>query len=100
MGADNEGEDFFAVLGARVAPEARQRVEQRMRRERRAGMTDAERGRRKGEPKLQLNVRASSETRTLFEDLCQHLGKSKTDVMEMAIAALAKATPGFKRGGK
>jgi hypothetical protein len=49
-------------------------------------------------PKLQFNVRATQETRDLIDALAQHYGKSLSDVIELAAQALAKATPGFKRG--
>jgi hypothetical protein len=95
--SDTEGEDFISQMRQRCFGSV-EHANRRMHAERRAGMTEAERGRRKGDPKGQLNVRTSIETRALFEALCEHLGKSKTDVMQMAIERLAKATPGFKGG--
>jgi hypothetical protein len=87
---EEEGLGFIGALKERFAGKL-DRAERRMQAERRAGETEGEKSRRKGPPKGQLNVRASDQTRRLFEALCNHLGKSKTDVLELAIAELAKA---------
>jgi hypothetical protein len=49
-------------------------------------------------PKLQFNVRATQETRDLIDALAKHYGKSLSDVIDLAAEALAKATPGLKKG--
>jgi hypothetical protein len=98
-GAETEDTSYVAALAERFARKlerADDAVEKRIKEERRAGMTAAEKGRRKGPQKLQFNVRATKETRDLVDALAEHYGKSLSDVLALAAEALAKATPGFK----
>jgi hypothetical protein len=65
-------------------------LEQRLKAERRAGRTAKQRERaRRAVPKKQLNVRATADTKAVLDRLCQHLGKSQTEIIELAIAELA-----------
>jgi uncharacterized protein (DUF1778 family) len=73
-------------------------IDLRIKEERRASQTEGEKGRRRGPPKLQFNVRATQETRDLIDALADHFGKSLSDVIALAAEALAKGTPDFKRG--
>ena len=101
-GAEAEDTNFVAALAERFKRKlerADDAVEKRIKEERRASMTDAEKGRRKGQPKLQFNVRATKETRDLVNALSEHFDKSLSDVIALAVEALAKTTPGFP-GGK
>jgi hypothetical protein len=100
--AETEDMSYVAALAERFARKlehADNVVEKRIKEERRASMTEAEKGRRKGPPKLQFNVRATKETRDLVDALSEHFDKSLSDVIALAVEALAKTTPGFK-GGK
>ena len=97
--AEAEDTSYVAALAERFARKlerADDAVEKRIKEERRAGMTEAEKGRRKGPPKLQFNVRATKETRDLVDALSEHFDKSLSDVIALAVEALAKATPGLK----
>jgi hypothetical protein len=103
-GEADEGVSYLAALRGRFGRKlerenADKAVEKRISEERRAGQTVGEKGRRRGPPKLQLNVRATKETRDLVDALAEHYGKSLSDVLALAAEALAKVTPGFK-GGK
>jgi hypothetical protein len=96
---DETEEGMLAALARRFGnrlARADEAIEQRIREERRASRTEGEKGRRKGPPKLQFNVRATQETRDLFDALAEHHGKSLSDVIALAAETLAKATPGFK----
>jgi hypothetical protein len=65
-------------------------LEERLKAERRAGRTAKQRERaRKAVPKKQLNIRATAETKALIDRLCQQLGQSQTDVIELAVAELS-----------
>ena len=98
----DEAEDVAPVMAvltqrfAHLLGRADEKVEQRAREERRASQTEGEKGRRRGPPKLQFNVRATQETRDLIDALAEHHGKSLSDVIELAADALAKAAPDFK----
>jgi len=100
-GAEAEDTSYVAALAERFARKlerADDAVEKRIKEERRASMTEAEKGRRKGPPKLQFNVRATKETRDLVDALSEHFDKSLSDVIALAVEALAKTTPEFKGG--
>jgi uncharacterized protein (DUF1778 family) len=73
-------------------------IDLRIKEERRASQTEGEKGRRRGPPKLQFNVRATQETRDLIDSLAEHFGKSLSDVIALAAETLAKGTLDFKRG--
>jgi hypothetical protein len=73
-------------------------VVERIRDERRADMTEAEKNRRrKGEPKVQLNMRVTKETSELAHELAMHLDKSIPEMIALALAAFATSTPGLRR---
>jgi hypothetical protein len=81
--------------------DAARNVHERTKAERRANRTDAEktrRGRPKGPPLTQLNMRVTAQTSALARELAEHLGKSMPATIALALAALAINTPGFKMG--
>jgi hypothetical protein len=65
-------------------------VEQRLKDERKAGRTAKQRAAKKP-PKKQRNIRATDETNALIDKLSEHLKCTMTDVIERAIAQLARA---------
>lgn len=85
----DEGLNLLGALKARFAPG--QRTEARRKAERRGAMTPAERG-RKGAPKVQVNFRATAETKALIDALSERLGKSVTDVLARAVEELDRST--------
>jgi hypothetical protein len=99
---DAADEDANALLGSFAQQFAKAPlVEERMKRERAATMSDAERmRRRRAPPKVQLGVRIRADARDLVDELVDHLGKNIGEIVELAIHALAKATPGLKGEGR
>jgi hypothetical protein len=75
---EEEGIDFVSAFVGQFA--SHQATEQRLKAERRAGLTPKQGARRKGPPKQQINFRATAETKALIEALGEHLGKNVTDV--------------------
>jgi hypothetical protein len=71
----------------------RERTRQRLKAERVAGMTHKQRVSRKI-PKTQINFRATATTKTSIDALAARLNMSQTDVIELAIAELAKSRLG------
>lgn len=102
MSIDNESAEagFSSAMQERLLARfknAPAQVEARVREERRADRSDAEKGRRrKGPPLVQLNLRVTQETFDLAHDLAAHLGGKLPGTIAKALAALAVATPGFK----
>src|SRR5262245_5461337 len=85
-----EEDDGWADEFLGTYAKSRAGLEQRIKAERRAGRTAKQRERaRKAMPKKQLNIRATAQTKTLLDRLCQQLGQSQTVVIEFAIAELA-----------
>jgi hypothetical protein len=95
MAEPEEGMDFLSAFTGKFG--SLEGAQQRLKAERRAGLTPKQRERR-GPPKQQINFRATAETKALIDALAEHLGKSATDVMALAVEELAKATKiGTKR---
>lgn len=90
MAETEEGMDFLGAFKERFA--ARENTQARVKAERRAGMTPKQRERIKGPPKLQINFRATAETKALIEKIGESLDRSITDVIELAIKELAAKT--------
>lgn len=91
MAETEEGLDFeSAFKGTFGDPK---KTAERLKAERRAGLTPAQRRRSKGPPKTQVNFRATAETKALIDELAEHLGKSTTDVLVLAVEALAAKHP-------
>jgi hypothetical protein len=90
---EEEGMDFVSAFKGTFA--SHQAIEQRLKAERRAGLTPKQRA-KKGPPKKQINFRATAETKALIEALGEHLGKSVTDVIALAVEELAKSKLGAK----
>jgi hypothetical protein len=88
-----EGMDFVDIFKGRYS--SREGTDKRLKAERIAGMSAKQRGARKP-AKVQVNFRATAETKALLEGLAGHLDKSVTDVVELAVAELAKSIPGFR----
>ena len=95
MAETEEGMDFLGAFKERFA--AREKTQARVKAERRAGMTAKQRERIKGPPKQQINFRATVETKALIEEIAESLGKSITDVMELAVRDLAARTLAGKK---
>ena len=94
---EEEGADFAELLG-RFGTHAN--IEKRQRAERLASMRPGDKRRRRGPPRAhQFNVRISSQTQALAHALCKAEGWSQADLVEAAIAALAKAKEGAKAKG-
>jgi hypothetical protein len=92
-GADFEGQ--FHKLFATGNFASSEETEQRLKRERKAGQTPKQR-RKKSVPKKQINFRATAETEALIKKLAGHLDKSVTDVIALAVEALAKSELGSR----
>jgi hypothetical protein len=91
---DEEGMDFVSAFRDTFAsPRA---TELRLKAERRAGLTPKQRA-KKAPPKKQINFHATAETKTLIEALGEHLGKSVSDVIALAVEELAKSKMGAKK---
>lgn len=87
---DEEGLDFAVEMQKQFsqAPQG-STTDARLKAERRAGMTPKQRAKRAKKPHA-LNFRASDETFKLVTALMAKLGADKTNVLERAVAALAK----------
>lgn len=83
---DEEGMDFAATFNGTFGSLAS--TASRLKAERRAGLTTRQR-QRKAVRVVQINFRASAETKALAEQLADALDCSVADVMERAIQALA-----------
>jgi ribbon-helix-helix CopG family protein len=96
---ETEEDDGWTDTFVGTYAKSRAGLEQRLKAERRAGRTAKQRERtRKVAPKKQLNIRASAETKEQLDRLCERLGKSQTEVIELAVAELAARHP--SNGGK
>jgi hypothetical protein len=84
-----EEDDGWADAFVGTYARSRAGLEERLKAERRAGRTAKQRERTRAVPKKQLNIRATAETKALIDRLCQRLGQSQTDVIELAVAELA-----------
>ena len=84
-----EGADFVSAFKEKFAGDP-SRTKARANAERRAGMTPKQRARR-GVPKAQKNFRASKETLAQLKALVARTGLTETDVIALAIDALAKS---------
>ena len=94
---EEEGADFDKLLGAFGS---HANIEKRHRAERLASMRPSDKRRRRGPPRAhQFNVRISTQTQTLAHAMCKAEGWSQADLVEAAIAALAKAKEGAKAKG-
>lgn len=89
---------FAGVFGSEPAEKQKAAREERVRKERRTQLTEKQR-RRGAVRTAQLNFRCSPEFKQLVLDLAQHMDCGIADMMEEAIALLAKAK-GFKGGGR
>jgi hypothetical protein len=99
MVESDEGMDFEAQFLKDMGTDgfaAPERTQQRLKAERKAGLTPKQRA-KKTAPKKQINFRATAETKALIEKLAAHLDASVTDVIALAVEAFAKSLP---NGGK
>ena len=89
---DDHVESFIAQFGKGkpFAPPDNDKTAKRLQAERKAGQTAKQRG-KKSVAKKQLNIRAADETHVLIEKLADRLDSTKTDVIERAVAELAKS---------
>lgn len=95
MKNDDEGTDFLVAFQSTFA--APERTQERLKAERRAGLTPKQRAARKPTMRTaQINFRASKELKALSETLAQHLDISIADLMEKALQDMAKS---LKVGG-
>ncbi|HRN87905.1 MAG TPA: hypothetical protein PK271_04825 [Hyphomicrobium sp.] len=89
MNTEDDGSAFQELLGgfgAHANPAKRARAE------RLATMKPNDKRRRRGPPRLrQFNVRVTEQTQAIAAKLCEAEGWSQADLVEAAIAALAKA---------
>jgi hypothetical protein len=91
-----EGMDFegqFHKLFATESFASSDETQKRLKRERKASQTPKQ---RRKVAKKQINFRATSETEALIKKLAGHLDKSVTDVIALAVEALAKTALGGK----
>ena len=88
--AEEHIDDFMQAFGKGRKFGDPAEAEERLRRERRAGQTAKQRG-KKSTAKKQFNTRASDQTHRLVDALVAKLGNTKTDVLEEAIKRLAEA---------
>ena len=84
---DEEGQDFVQAFGQVFGDVAN--TERRLKAERRAGMTSKQRAKR-AKKTATVNFRCSDETRGKVEALAAKFDSNFTDVMERAVALLAK----------
>ena len=85
---EEDGSEFDALLGSFGT---HTNVEKRARAERMAAMRPNDRRRRRGPPRVhQFNTRISDGTQSLVGKLCKAEEWSQSDLVEAAIAALAK----------
>jgi hypothetical protein len=88
-----EGLDFEAQFRKHFGADgfaAPERTQERLKAERRAGLTPKQRA-KKSVPKKQINFRATAETKALIEKLAAHMDASVTDVIALAVATLAQS---------
>jgi hypothetical protein len=93
--------DYDAIFGARAKATGkgyanRDDRENRLRSERRAGLTPKQRQRLGAPPKKIVNFRASEETRADLKALTKHFGEDQTAVILRAIEQLVASVPGIK----
>jgi hypothetical protein len=94
---EDDGSNFAELLGKFGS---NVNIEKRQRAERLASMRPSDKRRRRGPPRAhQFNVRISTQTQTLAHAMCKAEGWSQADLVEAAIAALAKAKEGAKAKG-
>jgi len=91
---EEEGMTFLSAFAETFA--SKDNMAKRLQAERRANMTPAQRNRR-GPPKVQINFRATAETKAQLDALVQHTGMTATEILERAIAAFAQTT--LPKGG-
>ena len=85
---DDDGSDFAALLGS-FGTHAD--VDKRARAERMAAMRPTDKRRRRGPARAQqFNVRITEATQSLAQKLCKLEGWSQADLVEAAIATLAR----------
>ena len=89
---------FAGVFGSEPAEKQKAAREERARKERHSQLTEKQR-RRGAVRTAQLNYRCSPEHKQLVLDLSKFLDSGIADMMEEAMALLAK-TKGFKGGGR
>jgi hypothetical protein len=99
--AEEEGMDFAKAFRDRLGNSTfgmdTAGTEARLQRERRAGLTAKQRAaRKKNPPKTQKNFRASDATLAQIDALSKRLNKSITDIVAMAIDALAERELGAR----
>ena len=85
--------EFFIAQfgkGKPFAPPDNDKTEKRLQAERKAGQTAKQRG-KKSVAKKQLNTRATDETHALIAKLVDQLDSTITEVIERAVAELAKS---------
>lgn len=87
MTTDEEGMDFEGIFRDRVASVTR--TEERLRAERRAGMTSRQRAKRAKKTET-LNCRCTHEVRAMADALAEKLECGLSDVLERAILDLAR----------
>ena len=77
---------------------AREKTQERIARERKAGLTakQRDRARRAAPARKPVGYRLDLEMIKLIKALGKHLGKSDTEVVETGVAALAASLPGFQ----
>jgi hypothetical protein len=86
-----EGSDFAAAMRRHLTPPKETgNTKERLKAERRAGRTPKQRAKRAKKPHA-VNFRTGNETFAQIVGLMAKLGADKTTVMELAVAALAKA---------
>jgi hypothetical protein len=81
-----EGTDFLSGFKGKFG--SIESTQQRLKAERRAGLTPKQRA-KKAPPKKQVNFRATAETRALIKTMSAHLDTDDTDVITRAIHAFA-----------
>jgi hypothetical protein len=94
MSEFEEGMDFIGAFNQVFA--SSEKTQERLKAERKAGQTAKQRSRKKPVPTKQINFRATAETKALLDKLAAHLDKSVTEVIALAVEALARAELGGK----
>jgi hypothetical protein len=99
MTDEDEGMDDFEKQFATKFGTNKAATDERLAAERKAGLTAKQRAARKAKspPKKQKNFRASPETLAQLEALTGRLNTSETDIIAIAIDALAKKELGDKK---
>ena len=88
--AEEHVEDFMAQFGRGRRYGDPASTQERLKAERKAGQTAKQRG-KKSVAKKQLNIRATDETHALIAKLAAQLDTTATDIIELAVAELAKS---------